>query len=51
MKDPEDQFFGDRTASVNDVARHQCVRSDPNEDCRAGERKRRAAAMFKQKAA
>ena len=51
MKEPQDQFFGDRTASVKDPAGNQWEIATRKEDVAPAELKRRAAVMFKQKAA
>ena len=51
IKEPIDQFFGDRTASVRDPAGNHWELGTHKEDVSPEELKRRVAQMFKQKAA
>jgi uncharacterized glyoxalase superfamily protein PhnB len=48
MKEPVDQFFGDRTASVKDPSGNHWEIGTRIEDLTPAELKKRAAAMFKQ---
>ena len=48
MKDPEDQFFGDRTAGVKDPAGNHWEIATRKEDLSPQELQRRAKDMFKQ---
>jgi uncharacterized glyoxalase superfamily protein PhnB len=48
MKDPKDEFFGDRTAGVKDPSGNHWEIATRKEDVSPQELKKRAAAMFKQ---
>ena len=48
MKDPKDEFFGDRTAGVKDPAGNHWEIATHKEDVSPQELKKRAEQMFKQ---
>ena len=51
LKEPHDEFFGDRTASVKDPSGNTWEIATRKEDLSRQELEKRAAAMFKEKTA